>query len=96
MLTNVSAPKKPTMSAELLSTNDDNTVLLATLTYSVGTLTNAKALAQSPQYYLVTSGVGADRLGFSRERMLAGEASAEAGRVRPLADVLNELRARNR
>ncbi len=36
-----------------------------------------------------------DEFGFDLERMLAGEASAEAGRVRPLADVLNELRARN-
>jgi hypothetical protein len=31
-------------------------------------------------------------LGFSLERMLAGEASAEAGRTRPLADVMGELR----
>jgi hypothetical protein len=35
----------------------------------------------------------ADRHAFDFQRVLAGEASAEAGRVRPLADVLNELRA---
>jgi hypothetical protein len=33
-----------------------------------------------------------DRLGFSLERMLAGEASVAAGRTRPLADVMLELR----
>lgn len=33
-----------------------------------------------------------DPLGFSEERMLAGEASAEAGRSRPLADVLKDAR----
>ena len=33
-----------------------------------------------------------DKLGFSVERMLAGEASADAGRVRPLAEVMDELR----
>ncbi len=32
---------------------------------------------------------------FNLERMLAGEASTQAGRVRPVADVLNELRARH-
>jgi hypothetical protein len=36
-----------------------------------------------------------DRLGFGVERMLAGEVAAEAGRTRPLADVLHELRARD-
>jgi hypothetical protein len=36
-----------------------------------------------------------DELEFSLERMLAGEKSADEGRVRPLADVLNELRARH-
>lgn len=35
-----------------------------------------------------------DKLGFRLERMLAGEQSAEAGRVRPLAEVLSGLRAR--
>lgn len=35
-----------------------------------------------------------DKLGFNLERMLAGEASAEAGRLRPMAEVVNELRAR--
>jgi hypothetical protein len=35
-------------------------------------------------------------LEFDVERLLEGEKSAEEGRVRPLADVLNELRARNR
>jgi hypothetical protein len=35
-----------------------------------------------------------DEFGFNLERMLEGEAAAEAGRVRPLADVMNELRAR--
>jgi hypothetical protein len=39
-------------------------------------------------------GESRDKLGFSLERMLAGEASAEAGRVRPMAEVVNELRAR--
>lgn len=34
-------------------------------------------------------------LEFNLERMLAGEKSADEGRVRPLADVLNELRARH-
>ena len=34
-----------------------------------------------------------DRLGFSVERMLAGEASAAAGRTRRLAKVMDELRA---
>ena len=33
-----------------------------------------------------------DQLGFSLERMLAGEASVAAGRTRPLADVMRELR----
>lgn len=33
-----------------------------------------------------------DGLGFNLDRMLAGEASAEAGRTRPLADVMRELR----
>jgi len=33
-----------------------------------------------------------DKLGFSVERMLAGEASAAAGRTRPLAEVMDELR----
>lgn len=33
-----------------------------------------------------------DPLGFSVARMLAGERSADAGRVRPLADVVAELR----
>jgi hypothetical protein len=32
---------------------------------------------------------------FDLERMLAGETSAQAGRTRPVADVLNELRARH-
>lgn len=32
---------------------------------------------------------------FDLERMLAGEASTQAGRVRPVAEVLNELRARH-
>ena len=40
------------------------------------------------------NGESRDKLGFNLERMLAGEASAEAGRVRPMADVVNELRAR--
>jgi len=35
-----------------------------------------------------------DRLGFDLERMLAGEVSAEARRVRPLSAVTNELRDR--
>lgn len=35
------------------------------------------------------------RHAFDLERMLAGEASAQAGRVRPVAEVLNELRARH-
>lgn len=37
-----------------------------------------------------------DELGFDLERMLAGEKSAEEGRVRPLAEALGELRARHR
>lgn len=41
-------------------------------------------------------GQNLDELGFSAERMLAGEASAAAGRVRPMATVMNELRARLR
>ena len=39
---------------------------------------------------------GGDPLGFNYHRMLAGEASAAAGRHRPLSDVMNELRARHR
>ena len=35
-----------------------------------------------------------DELGFSLERMLAGEASAKAGRTRPVAEALRELRDR--
>ena len=35
-----------------------------------------------------------DPLGFTVERMLAGEESGRAGRTRPMRDVLNELRAR--
>lgn len=34
-----------------------------------------------------------DELGFSLEHMLEGEVDAEAGRVSPLADAMNELRA---
>ena len=34
-----------------------------------------------------------DRLSFNVERMLAGEASAASGRTRPLAEVMDELRA---
>lgn len=34
-----------------------------------------------------------DRLSFSLERMLAGEASVAAGRTRPLAELMGELRA---
>jgi hypothetical protein len=41
-------------------------------------------------------GESRDKLGFSLERMLAGEASAEVGRVRPMAEVVHELRARYR
>ena len=37
-----------------------------------------------------------DNLGFSLERLLAGEASAEAGRYRPLREAMDELRARHR
>lgn len=37
-----------------------------------------------------------DPLGFNYQRMVAGEASAAAGRHRPLTDVMNELRARHR
>lgn len=36
-----------------------------------------------------------DTLGFNLERLLAGEASAEAGRYRPLRDAADELRARH-
>lgn len=35
-----------------------------------------------------------DRLGFDLERMIAGEESADAGRVKPLHQVVDELRAR--
>lgn len=38
----------------------------------------------------------ADKLGFNLERLLAGEASVEAGRYRPLRDAVDELRARHR
>lgn len=37
-----------------------------------------------------------DPLGFNLERMLAGEASVEAGRFRPLDKALDELRTRHR
>ncbi|HEY2861582.1 MAG TPA: hypothetical protein VGJ21_24450 [Terracidiphilus sp.] len=37
-----------------------------------------------------------DDLGFDLERMLAGEESAKAGRTRPLAEAMRELRARAR
>ena len=36
-----------------------------------------------------------EKLGFSLERLLAGEDSAEAGRFRPLKDAVDELRARH-
>lgn len=36
-----------------------------------------------------------DPLGFNLERLLAGEVSAAAGRYRPLAEALAELRARS-
>lgn len=36
-----------------------------------------------------------DSLGFRYDRMLQGEASAAAGRHRPLSQALNELRTRN-
>jgi hypothetical protein len=36
-----------------------------------------------------------DPLGFSLERVLAGEASVEAGRYRPLEEAMDELRDRN-
>lgn len=38
----------------------------------------------------------ADPLGFSHERWLSGEADAAAGRVQPLSDVMDGLRARVR
>ncbi len=38
--------------------------------------------------------VPGERLGFNLERMLAGEASVAAGRTRPLAELMDELRAR--
>jgi len=37
-----------------------------------------------------------DELGLNLERLLAGEASAEAGRHRPLKEAVDELRARHR
>jgi hypothetical protein len=37
-----------------------------------------------------------DELGFNLERLLAGEASVEAGRYRPLREAVDELRARHR
>ena len=37
-----------------------------------------------------------DRLGFNAGRMFAGEQSAQAGRVRPLAEAMHELRARSK
>jgi len=37
-----------------------------------------------------------DPLGFSLERVLAGEASVEAGNYRPLEEAMDELRARHR
>ncbi|HWP36423.1 MAG TPA: hypothetical protein VNL18_02605 [Gemmatimonadales bacterium] len=37
-----------------------------------------------------------DKLGFNLERLLAGEASVEAGRYRPLRESVDELRARHR
>jgi hypothetical protein len=37
-----------------------------------------------------------DDLGFNLERLLAGEASVEAGRFRPLKEAVDELRARHR
>lgn len=37
-----------------------------------------------------------DPLGFNLERLLAAEASVEAGRYRPLKDAVDELRARYR
>lgn len=42
------------------------------------------------------STTGQDELGYSAARMLAGEASADAGRVRPMDAVMSELRARLR
>ena len=36
-----------------------------------------------------------DELGFDESRLLAGEASAREGRVRPAADVIDELRRRH-
>lgn len=38
--------------------------------------------------------VRGDQLGFNLERMLAGEASVAAGRTRPLAELMDELRSR--
>jgi hypothetical protein len=35
-----------------------------------------------------------DEVGFDESRLLAGEASAREGRVRPAADVIDELRRR--
>ena len=35
-----------------------------------------------------------DELGFNPERMLAGEESAKAGRIRTLAEAIRELRAK--
>lgn len=42
-----------------------------------------------------TSSSEPDPLGFNIERLLAGEASVAAGRYRPLAEALAELRARS-
>ena len=51
--------------------------------------------AQPGQHLPMEESGRADTLEFDLERVLAGEQAAEEGRVRPLASVFNELRARH-
>lgn len=57
---------------------------------------NDQGQSDPNQLNLERAAQASGRFEFKVERMLEGEKSAEEGRVRPLADVLNELRARNR
>jgi hypothetical protein len=65
----------------------------ASVIYSI-TLANGYVVT-SPAGFAETPVRQPEKLEFSLERLVQGEQSASSGRVRPVADVLNELRARH-
>ncbi len=69
-------------------------LLGASVIYSI-TLANGFVVT-SPEGFAEIPVSSGDRMGFSLQRLIEGEQSAEAGRVRQLVAVLDELRSRNR